>query len=36
MWNNSIDGMNSDNKVLIPKAWAHFFIQHLMEPSTFD
>jgi hypothetical protein len=35
-WNSSIEGMCYDNKVLIPKAWVHFFTQHLMEPGTFD
>jgi hypothetical protein len=36
IWNSSIEGMCSDNKVLIPKAWVHFFTQHPMEPGTFD
>jgi hypothetical protein len=36
MWNSSIEEMCPGNKVLIPKAWVHFFIQDLMEHGTFE
>lgn len=36
MWSNSFAGVNTDNKVLVLKAWADFFIQHMMEPCTFE
>lgn len=36
MWSNSFARVNADNKVLVPKAWIDFFIQHMMEPYTFE
>lgn len=36
MWSDHTKSTAKDNIVLIPKAWANFFTQHLTWPNTFE